>query len=153
MGDIVTTDLIHGVVQQPLRQIVDTRGAVLHMLRCDSPLFTRFGEIYFSLVRPQVIKGWKRHRLVNQHFGVPVGRIRLVIYDDRPQSPTRGQIVEYFLGRPDNYYLIRIPPLVWYGFQGLGPEDALVANLTDLPHDPAESVGLALDTPEIPFKW
>lgn len=153
MGDIVTSDRIHGVAQQDLRQIEDARGAVLHMLRADSPLFTRFGEVYFSLVHPGVVKGWKRHRLMNQHFAVPMGRIRLVIYDDRAQSPTCGQVGEYFLGRPDHYYLVRIPPLVWYGFQGLGPENALVANLTDLPHDPAESEALPLDTAEIPFKW
>lgn len=153
MGEVMNSGQIHGVMQQPLRQIGDARGAVLHMLRADSPLFTRFGEVYFSLVHPQVVKGWKRHRLMNQHFAVPVGRIRLVIYDDRPQSPSCGRVAEYLLGRPDHYRLLRLPPLVWYAFQGLGPEDALVANLTDLPHDPAESEALPLDTQAIPFEW
>jgi dTDP-4-dehydrorhamnose 3,5-epimerase len=153
MGGVVSRGRIHGVMQQPLGQIEDARGAVLHMLRGDSPLFTRFGEVYFSLVRPRVVKGWKRHRLMTQHFAVPMGQIRLALFDDRPDSPTRGQVEEYVLGRPDHYCLLRIPPLVWYGFQGLGPEEALVANLTDLPHDPAESEGRPLDTAEIPFTW
>jgi dTDP-4-dehydrorhamnose 3,5-epimerase len=142
-----------GVVVEPLRQIADERGAVLHMLRCDSPWFSRFGEIYFSLVRPGVVKAWKRHRLLTQHFAVPVGRIRLALYDDRPDSPTRGQVQEILLGRPDHYCLVRIPPLLWYGFQGVSEIPALVANCTDLPHDPGESDGLPPDAPDIPYAW
>jgi len=153
MGLNIIPISINGVVKQPLLQIEDFRGAVLHMLREDSPLFSRFGEIYFSLIHAGVIKGWKRHRLITQHFTVPMGRIRLIIYDAREQSPTHGQVSEYLLGRPDNYCLLRIPPMIWYGFQGHGQEDALVANLTDLAHDPKESETLPLDTQEIPFSW
>jgi dTDP-4-dehydrorhamnose 3,5-epimerase len=142
---------IVGVVMQPLKQMVDERGAVLHMLRCDSPLFTRFGEIYFSLVLPGVVKAWKRHRRMTQHFAVPVGKIRLVLYDDRDGAP--GQLEEYILGRPDHYALCRIPPLVWYGFQGLADQPSLLANCTDLVHDPAEVENLTASSPIFPYTW
>ena len=144
---------ISGVVIQPLRQIIDERGAVLHMLRGDSPLFTKFGEIYFSIVFSQVVKAWKRHRRMTQHFAVPVGKIKLVLYDDRGKSSLQGRLEEYILGKPDNYYLIRIPPLVWYGFQGLDSTLSLVANLTDLPHDPAEVETLPDNSPDFPYSW
>jgi dTDP-4-dehydrorhamnose 3,5-epimerase len=144
---------ISGVVIQPLQQIVDHRGAVLHMLRCDSPLFQGFGEVYFSEVIPGVTKAWKRHRLMTQYFAVPVGRIRLVLFDDRSGSSSCGRLEEYLLGRPDHYVLVRIPPLLWYGFQGLGDSPALVANCTDLPHDPGEVENLALTAPAIPYRW
>lgn len=144
---------IPGVVIQPLRQIMDERGAVLHMLRGDSPLFTKFGEIYFSIVFSKVVKAWKRHRRMTQHFAVPVGKIKLVLYDDRGKSLLQGRLEEYILGKPDNYSLIRIPPLVWYGFQGLDSTLSLVANLTDLPHDPAEVETLPDNSPDIPYSW
>jgi dTDP-4-dehydrorhamnose 3,5-epimerase len=144
---------IAGVVIQPLKQIMDTRGAVLHMLRCDSPLFTQFGEIYFSLVLPGVVKAWKRHRRLTQHFAVPVGKIRLVLYDDRGTAVSQGRLEEYALGRPDNYVLLRIPPLVWYGFQGLDAQPSLVANCTDLAHDPAEVENLPVNSPIFPDIW
>jgi dTDP-4-dehydrorhamnose 3,5-epimerase len=144
---------IAGVVIQPLKQMVDQRGAVLHMMRADSPLFQGFGEIYFSLVRPGVVKAWKRHLQITQHFAVPVGKIRLVLYDDRPTAPSRGRLEEYVLGRPEYYCLIRIPPLLWYGFQGLGTAPSLVANLTDYVHDPQESEGLPPDSAAIPYGW
>ncbi len=144
---------IVGVAIQPLKQIVDERGAVLHMLRCDSPLFTRFGEIYFSLVLPGGVKAWKRHRRMTQHFSVPVGKIRLVLYDDRAGSASRGRLEEHILGRPDHYALIRIPPLIWYGFQGMADQPSLVANCTDLIHDPAEVENLPASSPMFPYTW
>ena len=78
---------IDGIITTELRQINDQRGAVLHMLRCDALGFVRFGECYFSEVLPSAIKAWKRHRVQSQNLAVPVGRIRLVIYDDQESSP------------------------------------------------------------------
>lgn len=149
----MTRSEIAGVVLQPLRQIEDDRGAVLHMLRCDSPFFTRFGEVYFSLILPKVIKAWKRHKVMTQHLAVPVGRIKLVLYDERPFSTSHGRIEEHILGRPDHYNLIRIPPLVWYGFLGLGHSPSLLANCTDLPHDQEEVEVLPVFTTLVPYKW
>jgi dTDP-4-dehydrorhamnose 3,5-epimerase len=144
---------IAGVVIQPLKQIVDARGAVLHMLRGDSPLFTQFGEIYFSLVLPGAVKAWKRHRCMTQHLAVPVGKIRLVLYDDRTTAPSQGRLEDHILGRPDHYALILIPPLVWYGFQGMADQPSLVANCTDLVHDPAEVENLPASSPIFPYTW
>jgi len=144
---------IEGVVLQPLRVFEDERGAVMHMLRVDSLLFKRFGEVYFSEVRPGAVKAWKRHTRMTQHFTVPVGRIRFVLYDDRPGSPTAGSLSEIELGRPDDYRLLVIPPGIWYGFTGLAAQPSLVANCADLPHDPSESENLVWSTPLIPYDW
>lgn len=92
--------LISGVTFTELRQVSDERGALLHMLRCDAAEFSRFGECYFSEVLPGAIKAWKRHRMQTQNLAVPVGRIRMVIYDNREGSVTRGQLQELQLGRP-----------------------------------------------------
>ena len=144
---------IEGVVLQPLRVFEDERGAVMHMLRVDSLLFKRFGEVYFSEVRSGSVKAWKRHTRMTQHFTVPVGRIRFVLYDDRPGSPTAGSLSEIELGRPDDYRLLVIPPGIWYGFTGLAAQPSLVANCADLPHDPSESENLVWSTPLIPYDW
>ena len=145
--------MIEGVTVVDLRQIVDDRGAVLHMCRSDAPDFTRFGECYFSEVRPGVVKAWKRHRLQTQNFAVPHGRIRLVIYDAREDSVTRGQLQVIELGRPDAYRRVRVPPGLWYGFGCLGETAALLANCADIPHDPGESEAQPIGFPAIPFAW
>jgi dTDP-4-dehydrorhamnose 3,5-epimerase len=143
---------IHDVKVTPLRQIPDERGAVFHMLREDSPVFERFGEIYFSTVYPGVVKGWHIHKRMTLNYAVPVGMIKLVCYDDREDSPTRGTVQELHVGEL-NYALVTIPPLVWNGFKGEGAAPALVANCATIPHDPDEIDRLDPLDNEIPYDW
>tara|TARA_B100000029_G_scaffold435971_1_gene450331 strand:+ start:379 stop:840 length:462 start_codon:yes stop_codon:yes gene_type:complete len=145
-------DEIEGVVVQSLKQIDNPGGLVLHMLKKDSILFRKFGEVYFSEINSGVIKAWKRHKIQSQNLTVPINKIRLVIYDSRPDSKTRGKIKEYQLGRPDNYQLVHIPPKLWYGFQSV-EDTALIANCPDEPHDPDEVESLPPDSSQIPYKW
>ena len=143
---------IAGLVVTPLRRIVDERGAVLHMLRCDAPGFRRFGEIYFSMVNPGAIKAWHRHERMTLNYAVPWGMVKLVCHDDRADSPTRGRTVELFVGDL-NYCLVTIPPLVWNGFKGISTGPSLVANCADIPHDPQEIVRRDPFCPEIGYDW
>lgn len=144
--------VIDGVIVTPLRQIVDERGKVMHMLRNDAAHFSSFGEIYFSTVHPGAIKGWHVHRRMTLNYAVPHGNIKFVLYDDRAGSPTFGELQELFLG-PDNYCLVTVPPLVWNGFKGVGTETALVANCASIPHDPDEIDRKDPFDPSIPYDW
>lgn len=144
--------MIEGVSVRPLKQILDERGKVMHMLRSVDPEFKGFGEVYFSSVFPGVIKGWHLHLRMTLNYAVPVGLIKLVLYDERPQSATRGELMEIFTGS-ECYHLIRIPPGVWNGFKGLGHLPSLVANCSDIPHDPAEISRRDPLDPSIPYKW
>lgn len=154
MGSNVTNlSRIDGICITELRQISDARGSVLHLLRCDAPEFTRFGECYFSEVLPGAVKAWKRHRTQTQNLAVPVGRMRMVIYDDRESSHTRGNLQVLELGRPDAYLRVRIPPGLWYGFSCIDAIASLLVNCADLPHDPADSEVRMIDDPLFPYKW
>ena len=144
--------MIDGVVITPLRQIVDERGKVMHMLRRDARHFSEFGEIYFSTVHPGAIKGWHVHHKMVLNYAVPHGQIKFVLYDDRPASPTVGEVQELFIG-PDNYCLVTVPPLVWNGFKGIGTETAIVANCASIPHDPTEIARRDPFDPSIPYDW
>jgi dTDP-4-dehydrorhamnose 3,5-epimerase len=143
---------IDGLVITPLRRIPDERGAVFHMLREDSPGFERFGEIYFSTIYPGVVKGWHLHREMTLNYAVPVGMIKLVCYDDREGSATRGNVVEIHLGEL-NYSLVTIPALVWNGFKGEGSTTALVANCSTTAHHPGEIERLDPFENDIPYDW
>lgn len=144
--------MIDGVRITPLRQICDERGKVMHMLRSDSEAFAGFGEIYFSTVFPGAIKGWHIHTRMTLNYAVPAGRIKFVLYDDRPGSRTKGEVQEIFLG-PDNYQLVTVPPLVWNGFKGIGTETAIVANCASIPHDPTEIDRRDPFDASIPYDW
>jgi dTDP-4-dehydrorhamnose 3,5-epimerase len=144
--------MIEGVFIHPLRQIPDERGKIMHMLRNNDPHFERFGEIYFSVVYPGVIKGWHLHKEMSLNYAVVSGMIKLVLYDDRATSPTRGELQEIFMGEP-NYILVQIPPGVWNGFKGIGVTQAIVANCATLPHDPNEIVRMDPFDNHIPYDW
>ncbi|MDO5537120.1 MAG: dTDP-4-dehydrorhamnose 3,5-epimerase [Desulfovibrionaceae bacterium] len=158
---------IAGVDYMPLKVIDTPGGAVMHMLRPDMPLnpglavrdgqtVVGAGEIYFSEVLPGCVKAWKRHTRQTQHFAVPSGLLGIALYDDRPGSLTRGALQTFRLGRSGLYALLRIPCGVWYGFTALNGSPAIICNVADIPHDPAEGVKVAPDSPEaaaIPFDW
>ena len=144
--------MIDGVIVKQLKKIPDERGKILHMLRSDDEIFESFGEIYFSVVYPGVIKGWHLHKEMTLNYTVPVGMIKLVLYDDRKESPSRGELNEYYIGE-DNYCLVRIPSGVWNGFKGIGTSIALVANCATIPHRSDEIIRKDPFTKDIPYNW
>jgi len=144
--------MIEGVVLTPLRQIFDERGKVMHMLREDSPIFSRFGEIYFSCTHPGVVKAWHLHKEMTLNYAVIHGEIKFVLYDDRLDSPTRGEIQEFFIS-PENYMLVTVPPMIWNGFKSIGTTVSIVANCSTLPHSADELERRSPSDPGIPYSW
>lgn len=144
--------MIDGVLIKPLRQIPDERGKIMHMVRADDPHFEKFGEIYFSIVYPNVIKGWHLHTKMTLNYAVVSGMIKLVLYDIRKESPTKGELQELYIG-VDNYALVKIPPGIYNGFKGIGVEPAIVANCSDIPHDPEEIQRMDPFSKDIPYDW
>ena len=148
--------MIEGVIITPLKQILDERGKIMHMMEdpreIDLSIFSEFGEIYFSRVFPGAVKAWHIHEKMTLNYAVPHGNIKFVLYDEREGSATYGEVNEIFLGE-DNYQLVTVPPLIWNGFKGLGAEAALVANCSTLPHDPSEIRRLDPESSQIPYDW
>jgi dTDP-4-dehydrorhamnose 3,5-epimerase len=144
--------MIDGVELFPLKRIPDERGMVMHMLKNTDPHFERFGEIYFSVIFPGVIKAWHLHSRMTINYAVVSGTIKLVVFDQRPDSKTNGQLQEIYVGQA-NYQLVRVPPGVVNGFTAVGGQQAIVANCADIPHDPTEITRIDPFTPTIPYDW
>lgn len=146
--------MIEGVKIVPLKRIPDERGTIFHMLKRSDPHFKEFGEIYFSTIYKDVVKGWHKHREMTLNYACIFGRIKLVLYDDRSNSSSKGKLLEVFLG-PDDYSLVSIPPDLWNGFKGMSEPYSIVANCCTHPHDPAFSRSVRLDPfkNDIPYTW
>ena len=144
--------MIEGLILTPLKQIFDERGKVMHMIREDSPVFSRFGEIYFSCTHPGVVKAWHLHQEMTLNYAVIYGEIKFVLFDDRPGSKTRGMIQELFIS-PENYMLVTVPPMIWNGFKSVGISTSIVANCATLPHSSDELLRRPPNDPEIPYNW
>ncbi|NVJ91765.1 MAG: dTDP-4-dehydrorhamnose 3,5-epimerase family protein [Methylocystaceae bacterium] len=144
--------MIDGVIITPLKRIQDEYGEVMHMLRSDAPHFKQFGEVYFSVTNPGVVKAWKLHKEMTLNIAVPFGSLDFVIYDPRPSSSTYQQIFIKKLG-PENYDLLTVPNGVWAGVKAYQGQPAILANCASLVHDNNEVERLEKNDPFISFDW
>ena len=135
-----------------LRKIPDERGCIFHMLRVDDAHFSKFGEIYFSLAYPGVIKGWHLHTKQTQNYAVIKGMIKLVLFDSRENSPTYRKIYELFIGEQD-YKLVTIPPGIINGYKCIGNDECIVANCSDMPYTNGEMLRYDPFGERIPYEW
>ena len=144
--------MIDGVKIIKKQRISDKRGEILHMLRNDDENFSKFGEIYFSIVYPKIAKAWHLHEKMTLNYVAVYGEIKLVLYDDRRNSETKGKVQEIFLSEND-HKLIIIPPHIWNGFCSVGKNKAILANCSDIPHDKKEIIRLPYNDLKFPYKW
>ena len=146
--------LIHGVNVKALKVIADERGYLMEMLRCDDSFFQKFGQTYVSVAYPGVVKGWHYHKVQTDHFVIVKGMMKVVLYDRREDSPTKGLINEFFMGEK-NPVLVTIPPGVIHGMKGIGTEPAMLVNVPTEPYryDQPDEHRIDPHTNEIPYNW
>lgn len=146
--------MIEGAAVKKLSVHCDERGRLMEMLRADDELFKGFGQIYLTTAYPGVVKAWHFHRKQWDHFVVVHGMMKVVLYDPREDSPTRGEVNEFFLGE-HHPILLQIPPMVYHGFKCVSDHEALVINCpTEVYNyqDPDEFRVPPHDN-EIPYDW
>lgn len=142
--------LIVGVIVTPQKRIPNPKGDILHVMKRSGAGYAGFGEAYFSTVHDKVIKGWKRHRRATLNLVVPVGAVRFVIYDDRPDSATKGSFDDLILGG-ETHVRLTVPPGLWMAFQGRSEGLNLLLNIANEEHDPCEADNINIE--DIPFAW
>lgn len=131
-----TISKIDGLTLEPRKIIADERGGVMHMVKA-SEIEGPIAEVYFSIIKPQVNKGWKRHKRMWQRYAVPVGEIEFKFIDERPGSTTFGSSFSTRVSR-ENHVLLTVPPGVWYSFQCVSDVEAIIVNAASLEHDSSE---------------
>lgn len=120
--------MIQGVRMKKLRVIPDERGRLMEILRADDELFIRFGQVYMTTTYPNVVKAWHKHEKQTDNIVCLLGMLKLALYDGRPNSPTYGEINQFYLG-VHNPLLIQIPPGVYHGWMCVSQEEAVVINI------------------------
>ncbi len=146
--------LIDGVRWKELRLIPDERGYLMEMLRSDDDIFERFGQVYLSAAYPGVVKGWHYHKVQTDYFTIVRGMMKVVLYDDRPGSPTRGEVNEFFVGEL-NPLLVVIPPGVLHGMKAIGDQPAFLVNCPTETYNYDEPDEFRVDphSSDIPYDW
>ena len=128
--------MIKDVTINQLKIIDLEEGRVFHALKKIDSGYKGFGEAYFSEIE------------MTLNLIVPIGHIRFVLFDDR--NLKKQEFQEVVLAK-NSYKRLTIPPMIWFGFQGLSESTSLLLNIADMVHDPAEIDRKHLD--DIDFDW
>ena len=146
--------MIDGVKVKKLKTISDERGRLMEILRVDDDIFRKFGQVYITTAYPGVTKAWHFHRKQTDYFTCVAGMMKLVLYDGRDGSPTRGEVNEFFVG-VHNPALVTIPPGVVHGFKCVGDCEAVVVNVPTEPYDPKDPDEFRIPAHggDIPYDW
>lgn len=146
--------MIQGVRVKPLKPIPDERGRVMEILRADDELFQKFGQVYVTTAHPGVVKAWHYHKVQWDHFAVVHGMMKIALYDARPDSPTRGEVNEFFTG-VHNPMLIQIPPGVYHGFKCTSDHESILLNIPTEPYRHGQPDEYRMDPykNDIPYRW
>ena len=146
--------MIQGVRVKELRVIPDERGRLMEILREDDDQFQRFGQIYATTTLPGVVKAWHFHRSQTDNICCIHGMIKLALYDDRENSPTRGEINQYYLGvhQPQ---LVQVPEGIYHGWMCVSSEEAIIINVPTkaYDYDHPDEVRLDPHDNDIPYNW
>ena len=147
-------DRIDGVWEKPLTAHPDERGRLMEILRADDDGYRKFGQVYMTTTYPGVVKAWHLHKVQDDNFCCVRGMVKLVLFDGRDDSPTRGTITEYFLG-DHNPMLVRVPAGVHHGWKCVSTEEAIVINAASEPYNHAspDEFRMPWDASEIPYSW
>ena len=146
--------MINDVRIKPLKIIPDERGRLMEMLRSDDEVFRGFGQVYMTTAYPGAVKAWHYHQKQWDHFVCVRGMMKVVLYDSREQSDTRGEVNEFFLGEHQPM-LLQIPPLVYHGFKCISDYEAIVLNCPTEVYNYEEPDEFRVDPndPDIPYDW
>jgi dTDP-4-dehydrorhamnose 3,5-epimerase len=130
------------------------RGTVCEMFRPEWGLGDPVAHVYHVTIRPGVIKAWQKHLKQDDRIFVVRGSAHIVLYDDRPDSPTRGMLNEVFIS-DQNRATIVFPAGVFHGVRNLGNDDLLFVNMPTRAYDyeDPDKYRLPVENDYIPYRF
>jgi dTDP-4-dehydrorhamnose 3,5-epimerase len=112
---------------------------------------------YISVTQPGVGRGPHAHRLQTDLFCFPgPGDFRVIIWDQRPDSPAFGERQEFVLGE-NCPGIVVIPPGVVHGYRNVSDRPGLVCNFANRLYrgsgrtEPVDEIRYE-DDPDSPFR-
>ena len=145
--------MIEGVVVKKLTTHSDERGFFREIIRVTDDFFGEgFGQWSHSMAHEGVAKAWHIHKIQIDWIYVPTGALKAVLSDQRPDSPTHGELNEILLGEIYWAQVVKVPPGVAHGYKILeGP--AHVFYITSHVYNPSDEGRIAHDDPTIGYDW
>ncbi|MBC7802416.1 MAG: dTDP-4-dehydrorhamnose 3,5-epimerase family protein [Candidatus Parcubacteria bacterium] len=147
--------LISGVQVKPVSNVPTGYGHLCEVMRMDWKLdATGVDQVFFSAFDAGGVSGWHAHALTTDRLFVAQGRMEIVLFDSRQESPTHGEVNRFRLGtaRPA---LVSVPPGIWHAVRNGGGQPAVLINIVDraYQYEQPDHYRLPLETDQIPFRF
>ena len=145
---------IHMVKFIALKRVINDRGQLTEVQRCDDESYLGFGQAYLTLTKPGVVKAWYCHVTQIDQIMLIKGALLLVLYDGRENSPTFQCLQEIKLNEASPL-LVQIPSGVWHGFMAYSEVETLLLHLNTIPWDSLspDEQRLPHNYFSIPYQW
>ena len=115
--------------------INNPKGNIMKFIQKSDKNYIKFGEVYFTWVKKDYLKGWKFHRKMHMNLTAPVGKIKCIFYDKKINKKIVFNLSEKKFGT------LYVPPKIWFAFQNIDKKkDSLLVNFSNIIHDKSESI-------------
>ena len=135
---------VNKILVASLKVIPVDGGDVMHGLKETDNGYIKFGEAYFSYIKHNKVKAWKKHSLMQLNLIVPKGDVLFVFKDEL------GSFREEIVGDL-NKVRLTVPPGLWFGFKGINTKDSVILNISNIMHDDKEVERKNIN--EIDYDW
>ncbi|GCE16701.1 dTDP-4-dehydrorhamnose 3,5-epimerase family protein [Dictyobacter kobayashii] len=144
---------LEGVMLKELTLHPDERGFFMELIRSNDAFFAEgFGQLSHSKMYPGVVKAWHVHKNQVDWWYVPIGRLRVALYDTRPKSPTFKKTIQLYLGEGYTSSVLKIPAGVAHGCKAIG-ETVHLFYVTSHIYDTAEEGRISYQDQTIGYNW
>jgi len=145
--------MIDGVKMSKLVTHGDERGFFREIIRFEKGYKgIAAGQLSHSLVNEGVVKGWHGHQEQSQWNYVLSGLISVALYDNRKESSTFGETMQFKTGDDREPIAYFFPPGVLHGYKCLkGPMQIIY--VTSGVYDLEDEIRIALDDLAVAVNW
>ena len=123
--------------------VKNINGIILKILNNKQSNLKYYKDAYFSFVKFNKIKGWKKHTRMTMTLVVPVGKVKFVFYDE-------NKFKSIIIG-DNRFYKIIVPPKIWFAFKGISKSKNVIFDLANVKHNDKEVVRKKNN--EIKYNW
>jgi dTDP-4-dehydrorhamnose 3,5-epimerase len=145
---------IEGAKLREVKNVLVSDGVLVEVFRQDWQLGGEVAQVFQRGLSSRSVSAWHAHERTTDRLFVHVGRAKIVLYDARPESSTRGWVNEIILGEARPALLV-VPPRVWHGVQNVSSETILLLNLVDhaYRYEDPDHWKIPPDSPEVPYRF
>lgn len=151
--------LLSGVVMRRTRPVPHEDGHLTEVARTDwQEIVNPIVQVHVTTTLAGRVRAWGLHQRSTDRLFVVSGIVKIVLFDGRNDSPTRGQFNEFVVSERAPA-LVCVPPNLYHGWKNIGTTEAAIINMPDRAylHDGPDALDLPWDSEAarrtIPYVW